>query len=278
MTIALLGSGARHDARSSACAILLTSGLFALWTARRFPARLAGQGAQIRREIGWSLLRRRSTACRRGWSHGAGRRAAGRAFTPMRALGRCGGCRRRCCVYLAAARQLVLLDPPADAPAGLVPQMRMRPPRQPAADRLGGDEFSPVEALTGAVVIPLLVFVVPIHVAMLGLVLAIMTLMGVTNHMGWEMFPAAPRSTAGAASWLITASHHQLHHHKYRCNYGLYFRLLGPAVRHRSRPRRVHDRAPAAPGLTRRGARDLNAANARSYCPPLAAWPVGARP
>ena len=51
--------------------------------------------------------------------------------------------------------------------------------------------FHPLEALSGAVVIPLLVFVVPIHVAMLGVVLAIMTLMGVTNHMGWEMFPGA---------------------------------------------------------------------------------------
>ena len=83
--------------------------------------------------------------------------------------------------------------------------------------------FHPWEALSGALVIPLLVFVVPIHVAMLGLVLAIMTLMGVTNHMGWEMFPA--RLVKGSAgNWLITASHHELHHQKYRCNYGLYFR------------------------------------------------------
>jgi sterol desaturase/sphingolipid hydroxylase (fatty acid hydroxylase superfamily) len=58
---------------------------------------------------------------------------------------------------------------------------------------------------------------------MLGLVLGIMTLMGVTNHMGWELFPA--RLVNGrAGNWLITASHHELHHQKYRCNYGLYFR------------------------------------------------------
>ena len=83
--------------------------------------------------------------------------------------------------------------------------------------------FHPWEALSGALVIPLLVFVVPIHVAMLGVVLAIMTLMGVTNHMGWELFPAwIVEGRAGR--WLITASHHELHHHKYRCNYGLYFR------------------------------------------------------
>jgi len=84
--------------------------------------------------------------------------------------------------------------------------------------------FHPVEALTGAVVIPALVFLIPIHVAALGMVLAIMTVMGVTNHMGWEMFPRwLVRGPAGR--WLITASHHQRHHEQYRCNYGLYFRL-----------------------------------------------------
>lgn len=84
--------------------------------------------------------------------------------------------------------------------------------------------FHPIEALTGAVVIPALVFLIPIHVAMLGLVLAIMTLMGVTNHMGWEMFPRAlVHSKFG--EWVITASHHQRHHERYQCNYGLYFRF-----------------------------------------------------
>ena len=84
--------------------------------------------------------------------------------------------------------------------------------------------FHPIEALTGAVVIPALVFVIPIHVAMLGLVLTIMTVMGVTNHMGWEIFPRRlVHSRLG--KWLITASHHELHHQRYNCNYGLYFRF-----------------------------------------------------
>lgn len=84
--------------------------------------------------------------------------------------------------------------------------------------------FHPIEALTGAVVIPTLVFLVPIHIGALGAVLAIMTLMGVTNHMGWEMFPRwLVHSRVG--NWLITASHHERHHEEYRCNYGLYFRF-----------------------------------------------------
>ena len=84
--------------------------------------------------------------------------------------------------------------------------------------------FHPWEAITGAVVIPVLVCLIPIHVALLGLVLAIMTLMGITNHMGWELFPTRlVHSRLGG--WLITASHHQRHHENYQCNYGLYFRV-----------------------------------------------------
>ncbi|MET0375317.1 MAG: sterol desaturase family protein, partial [Rhizorhabdus sp.] len=83
--------------------------------------------------------------------------------------------------------------------------------------------FHPIEALSGAVVIPLLVFLIPIPVAGLALVLTIMTVMGVTNHMGWEIFPRFMwRGVLGG--WLITASHHQRHHELYGCNYGLYFR------------------------------------------------------
>jgi len=55
-------------------------------------------------------------------------------------------------------------------------------------------------------------------------VLTILTVMGITNHMGWEMFPTwLVKGRAG--KWLITASHHQLHHQRNKCNYGLYFRF-----------------------------------------------------
>ncbi len=51
-----------------------------------------------------------------------------------------------------------------------------------------------------------------------------MTVMGVTNHMGWELFPNwLVQGPLGR--WLITASHHQRHHEKYLCNFGLYFRF-----------------------------------------------------
>lgn len=84
--------------------------------------------------------------------------------------------------------------------------------------------FHPVEALTGAVVIPALVFLIPIHVAALGVVLTVMTLFAVTNHLGWEIFPRFMWQ-GPIGGWLITASHHQRHHRDYRSNYGLYFRF-----------------------------------------------------
>ena len=84
--------------------------------------------------------------------------------------------------------------------------------------------FHPWESLTGAVLIPALVLLVPIHYGALLAVLAIMTVMGVTNHMGWELFPRW-MVDGPAGKWLITASHHQRHHEKYLCNFGLYFRF-----------------------------------------------------
>ena len=84
--------------------------------------------------------------------------------------------------------------------------------------------FHPWEALSGAFVIPVLAFVIPIHWAALGVVLTIATVMGVTNHMGWEMFPQ--RWLGGwFGRHIITASHHEAHHARYTCNYGLYFRF-----------------------------------------------------
>jgi len=84
--------------------------------------------------------------------------------------------------------------------------------------------FHPIEAATGALVIPLLVFFIPVHAGALLLILMIMTVMGVTNHMGWEIFPRIIVH-GRLGNWLITATHHQKHHDAYEGNYGLYFRF-----------------------------------------------------
>jgi len=203
---------------------LLTSGAFALATRHVRPGLYAGLQPQIRREIGWSLA---SAAIygipagvvawgwqERGWTLIYTEWSAWPLWwLPVSVL-----------LYLLAHDAWFYwthrwMHAPRPFRIAHAVHHASRPPTAWAAM-----SFHPIEALTGAVVIPSLVFLIPIHVAMLGLVLAIMTFMGVTNHMGWEVFPRV-LVQGSAGRWLITASHHQRHHEQYRCNYGLYFRF-----------------------------------------------------
>ncbi len=203
---------------------LASSGFFAWLTARRLPGRYASLGPQIWREIGWSLA---SAAIygvpagmvawgwqARGWTRSYTDWSAFPLwYAPLSVL-----------LYLFAHDSWFYwthrwMHRPRPFRIAHAVHHASRPPTAWAAM-----SFHPWEALTGAVVIPALVFLIPIHVAMLGLVLAVMTVMGVTNHMGWEMFPKRLVNSA-LGNWVITASHHQRHHEEYRCNYGLYFRF-----------------------------------------------------
>jgi len=203
---------------------LAASGAFAFVTARVRPGYHARLGPQIRREIGWSLV---SAAIygipagivawgweERGWTRiYAEWDAMPLWYLPLAPL-----------IYLFLHDTWFywthrLMHRPKLFRTMHAVHHASRPPTAWAAM-----SFHPWEALTGAVVIPLLVFFVPIHIAMLGLVLLVMTVMGVTNHMGWELFPQRLVHSA-LGGWLITASHHQRHHEEYRCNYGLYFRF-----------------------------------------------------
>lgn len=203
---------------------LLASGAFAWVTQRRYPTLYTGLDAQIGREIRWSLMSAAiygvpTGIVAWGWQH----RGWTRIYTDVHAY-------PFWYLPLSVLLYLVAHDswfywthramhwPRLFCIAHAV-HHASRPPTAWAAM-----SFHPVEALTGAVVIPALVFLIPIHVAALAVVLSIMTLMGVTNHMGWEVFP--PGLVNGPLGrWLITATHHQRHHVEYRGNYGLYFRI-----------------------------------------------------
>ena len=203
---------------------LLASGGFALATRAVRPGLYRGMDRQIRGEIAWSLLSAAiyglpAGVVARGWQARGWTRiyadlhAYPLWYLPLSVL-----------LYLFVHDTLFywthrLMHRPRWFRLAHAVHHASRPPTAWAAM-----SFHPVEALSGAVVIPVLVFLVPIHVAMLGVVLTVMTIMGVTNHMGWEMFPRAlVHSRAG--QWLITASHHHRHHEHYQCNYGLYFRV-----------------------------------------------------
>jgi len=203
---------------------LAVSGGFALLTRLRSPGLYEGLDPQIRREIAWSLASAFIYGApagllawgwqARGWTRvyrGVGDYPLW--WLPVSVL-----------VYLALHDAWFYwthrwMHRPALFRAAHAVHHASRPPTAWAAM-----SFHPWEAITGAVVIPVLVLVIPIHIGALFAVLAIMTLMGVTNHMGWELFPSwLVRGPAGA--WLITASHHQRHHLHYGSNYGLYFRF-----------------------------------------------------
>lgn len=84
--------------------------------------------------------------------------------------------------------------------------------------------FHPLESMIEALFIPALVFVLPIHFAGLVLVLTAMTIFGVINHLGYEVYPRF-LVDRGPGRWFISVTHHNWHHRRFNCNYALYFRL-----------------------------------------------------
>lgn len=203
---------------------LLASGGFALATRLKHPGLYTGLDRQVRLEIGWSLASAAIYGIPAGlvaWGWQA--RGWTRIYTDVHAYP-LWWMPISLLAYLFAHDTYFywthrLMHRPWAFRTMHAVHHASRPPTAWAAM-----SFHPWEALSGAVVIPALVFLIPIHVAMLGLVLTIMTVMGVTNHMGWEMFPES-LVHGRVGGWLITATHHQQHHHAYRCNYGLYFRV-----------------------------------------------------
>jgi lathosterol oxidase len=203
---------------------LAVSGLFAWLTDRRLPGLYADRGRQIRQEIGWSLASAFIYAAPAGilawgWqTHGWTRIYSNVADYPL--------------WWLPASVLVYLLL--HDTWFYWTHRLMHRPSvyktmhavhhasRNPTA--WAAMSFHQWESITGAILVPALLLLVPIHYGALLAVLLIMTIMGVTNHMGWELFPNwLVRGPAGR--WLITASHHQRHHEKYLCNFGLYFRF-----------------------------------------------------
>ena len=82
--------------------------------------------------------------------------------------------------------------------------------------------FAPLEAVIQAMFLTILIFVLPLHVAVIYLFMLHMIVRNVIGHSGFELFP---RSTPGhpVLGVLTTNTHHDLHHSSRGYNYGLYF-------------------------------------------------------
>jgi len=82
--------------------------------------------------------------------------------------------------------------------------------------------FHPVEALIQAGVYVVIVLALPMHPLALMLFLAYMIVRNVVGHLGFEIWPAW-LARHPLTRWHLTPTHHDLHHHFGRGNYGLYF-------------------------------------------------------
>lgn len=84
--------------------------------------------------------------------------------------------------------------------------------------------FHAFESVAEAMIVPIIIFTLPMHKFTLLLFGIVSTMINVYGHLGFEIMPKWFRKT-----WLFeilnTSVHHNLHHEKFTGNYGLYFRV-----------------------------------------------------
>lgn len=122
--------------------------------------------------------------------------------------------------------------------------------------------FHPLEAIVEVGIVPIMVFIMPIHpFAILAWVLY-MTSMNVLGHLGFELFPDGFAS-GKITKWHNTSTHHNMHHKFTTSNFGLYFnfwdRVMGTnharyeseydVVRERTKQGKVEPQQVAEPEL-----------------------------
>lgn len=82
--------------------------------------------------------------------------------------------------------------------------------------------FHPFEAISEAMIIPILAFTIPIHGSAIGLFFLFQIIYNVYGHLGFELYPKNFHKT-WIGKYVNTSVAHNLHHDKFHGNYGLYF-------------------------------------------------------
>jgi sterol desaturase/sphingolipid hydroxylase (fatty acid hydroxylase superfamily) len=85
--------------------------------------------------------------------------------------------------------------------------------------------FHPLEALVEVGVLPLMVFILPLHPLALSAFGVYMIVMNVMGHLGYEVYPQAFMRSRVLRVVFNTSTHHNMHHRYNKGNYGLYFNL-----------------------------------------------------
>lgn len=82
--------------------------------------------------------------------------------------------------------------------------------------------FHPWEAIVQAMVLPILVFTIPLHPIVITIFLLYMIVRNVVGHLGFEILPRGFTKNKWL-NWNTAITHHNLHHRYFNRNYGLYF-------------------------------------------------------
>lgn len=84
--------------------------------------------------------------------------------------------------------------------------------------------FHFIEAITEVLIVPIIVFILPVHVYTLMVLGIIIFSINVYGHLGYEIMPKSFRQSF-AFEVINTSVYHNLHHSKFKGNYSLYFRF-----------------------------------------------------
>jgi sterol desaturase/sphingolipid hydroxylase (fatty acid hydroxylase superfamily) len=82
--------------------------------------------------------------------------------------------------------------------------------------------FAPAEAAVHAVFVLIVALVMPVHPLALLSWLVFMIVRNVLGHLSMELYPSG-FTTHWLGRWHTTTTHHNVHHRRFRANYGLYF-------------------------------------------------------
>ena len=82
--------------------------------------------------------------------------------------------------------------------------------------------FHPLEAVVEAGIFVILIFVMPVMSIHLWSFFSFMFIFNVYGHLGYELFSPKFRKTI-IGRWISTGTAHNMHHHSFKGNYGLYF-------------------------------------------------------
>jgi sterol desaturase/sphingolipid hydroxylase (fatty acid hydroxylase superfamily) len=82
--------------------------------------------------------------------------------------------------------------------------------------------FHPLEAVVEVGILPIMLFLMPLHPFAILAFILYQSGMNVMGHLGFEMFPDGFAS-GKVTKWHNTSTHHNMHHKHVTCNYGLYF-------------------------------------------------------